>query len=252
MDPTAARRASRLAAYDELRAHRSQLFVNPPGAAFEILLDRGDQDHVADQAARQMRERDIPEEYGDIGVVYQDPYVMLVRDAVRFRSGARGAYVRLVKPNDGVAAAILPVLPDGRIVLVKHFRHADRRWHWEIPRGWGEPGADGPRTARRELAEELGVTPVEVVYLGRLSTDSGTGGGYDELYLARLDSGAEDALVADPGEGIDEVRAVPPDGLTQLLSDGELVDSYTIAAFALATAHGLVDGFRRALGGPTG
>lgn len=170
---TSERRAHRLAAYEKLLADRPHLFSNPDDAPFRILLDAKSQNDVADASAEMARAQGLPEEFGDIGVIYQDRYVTVVRDAVLFPSGVPGAYVRVCPSSDGVGAAILPVLSDGRIVLVRHFRHADRQWHWEVPRGFGEPGEQGDVTARREAEEELGCPARELIHLGAMEADTG-------------------------------------------------------------------------------
>ncbi|MEV0457091.1 NUDIX hydrolase [Catellatospora methionotrophica] len=233
------RRSARLAAYDRLREQRPHLFANPPGAAYEIVLDPVLQEQVADESALKLAAAGLPEQNGDIGVVYADRYTMLVRDAVRFPDGTLGVYIREMSPHDGVGAAILPVLPDGRILLVRHFRHATRRWHWEIPRGFAEPGADGAATAAREVEEELGVAAAEVVHLGALDTDTGAEVGGDELYLARLAGVPEAHPAGAVEEGIDEFRAVTAEEFTQLIRDGQLGDAFTLAAYAYALARGL-------------
>ncbi|GAA2828778.1 NUDIX hydrolase [Kitasatospora sp. CM 4170] len=234
------RRAERLAAYQKLAAERPHLFENPEDAPFRILLDPAAQNEVADAAAELALVQGLPEEFGDIGVVYQDRYVTVVRDAVLFPSGVSGAYVRVCPTGDGVGAAVLPVLHDGRVVLVRHFRHADRQWHWEIPRGFGEPGEEGDATARREAEEELGCPVAEVLRLGAMEADAGMAATRTELYLARLD---EDEFRTEPSkgarqEGIDAVRAVSPDELQDMLTLGQVTDSFTLSALALATACG--------------
>ncbi|MEU9361440.1 NUDIX hydrolase [Streptomyces sp. NPDC048301] len=239
---TTSDRQAGLAAYDALRAARPDLFVNPPGAAYEILLDRADQDRAYESTARRMRERGLPAHYAHIGVVYSDPYFVLVRDAVRFRTGDLGTYIRVVPQGDADGAAVLPVLADGRIVLLRQFRHAARAWHWEIPRGFGDPGEQGVETARRELFEELGMPVEELVHLGPLHGDTGLMAGTDQLYLARL---AGTDLDTEPGagpraEGIDAYRAVSPDAFRTLLTEHRVSDSFTLAAYALASARGLL------------
>ncbi|GHJ48716.1 hypothetical protein Cs7R123_60580 [Catellatospora sp. TT07R-123] len=231
------RRAARLAAYDRLREQRPHLFHNPPDAAYEIVLDPAVQEEVADAAAEKLREAGVPEQYGDIGVVYQDPYVMLVRDAVRFRSGRHGAYIREVSPEEGTGAAVLTLTPDDRIVLVRHFRHESRNWHWEAPRGFAEPGADGAATAVREVVEELGVEPAEITFLGRFGTGTDGQGGTDELWLARLAQAP--AIGDDVDEGIDEVIAVTPAEFAEMMRDGRMSDTFTLAAYAYAVVRGL-------------
>jgi ADP-ribose pyrophosphatase len=56
------------------------------------------------------------------------------------------------------AVAILPILDDGRILLVKQYRYATRKELLEIPAGTLEPGEAPDTCARRELREETGYT----------------------------------------------------------------------------------------------
>ncbi|MFI6449819.1 NUDIX hydrolase [Kitasatospora sp. NPDC050543] len=234
------RRRDRLAAYQRLVAERPHLFTNPAGAAYEILLDTADQEFVADQSAADNKRRDLPEEDADIGVVYSDRFIVLLRDAVRFRSGRRGAYIRLCGAKDGVGAAVLPLLSDGRVVLIRHFRHADRSWHWEIPRGFAEGSDDGSDTARRELAEELGCRVERIDRLGAVNGDSGLRATTDDVYLAHIPASAFEVAIAEHAaeEGIDEVRPVSPDVLRKMIKSGEITDGFTLAAYAFATAAG--------------
>lgn len=236
------RRSGRLAAYEKLRTERPELFINPPGAAYEILLDLAAQLEVADLGAEAARAGGLPAEFGDIGVLYQDRYVILVRDAVRFPNGERRSYVRICGGTNGIGAAVLPVLEDGSVVLIRHFRHADRRPFWEIPRGFGEPGEDGAATARREVEEELGCTAREIVYLGAFNGDTGLRAGQDELYLARLGHGdfTQELSAEAINEGISEVRAITPDTLRAMLLDGQISDGFLLSAYALASARRLI------------
>lgn len=235
-----ARRATRLAEYQALRDERPDLFDNPAGAAFEIVTDLDAQDQIAEHTAARLRSANRPTEYGDIGVLYRDQYLILVRDAVRFRDGRHGGYVRQLRPHPAAGAAVLATLPDSRIVLVRHFRHATRQWHWELPRGFGEVDAAGADTAARELVEELGVPAEELIFLGGYRPDSGMTSGTDELYFARL-ARPPGALPADAAaEGIDQVRLATPDEFTKMIRDGELTDGYALAAYAYAVIRGLL------------
>jgi 8-oxo-dGTP diphosphatase len=55
-------------------------------------------------------------------------------------------------------ATIIPILPDGRIVLIR--RHDTGEWG--LPGGLVNWGEDIPTTARRELAEETGLELVKI------------------------------------------------------------------------------------------
>src|SRR5262245_35313789 len=104
----------------------------------EILSEPGEVEQALDAARRQLRAQDLPEEWADTGKVFEDQYVTLYRDPVRFPGGQLGTYLRISwseKLGNGVV--ILPRL-NNSFVLTRHFRHATRAWHWEIPRGFGE------------------------------------------------------------------------------------------------------------------
>ncbi len=236
------RRKARLAAYDALRERHPDMFVNPPGGAIEILLNRADQERVAKEVTELAVTSGLPEESGDIGVVYRDPYVCVLRDAVRFPSGRTGTYIRLVSAAEAAGAAVLPVLSDGRLILLRHFRHAERGWHWEIPRGFGSPGEDSASTARRELQEEVGCEASDLTHLGPMSPDTGLRAGRDQLYLAHVDAATfQDG--ANPGareEGIEGCRALSVKEFEDMLLSGRISDAYTLAAYGLARARGLL------------
>lgn len=54
------------------------------------------------------------------------------------------------------SVVIVPVLPGGRVLLIRQFRHALGRYIYEIPAGTSEPGEPLAACAKRELAEETG------------------------------------------------------------------------------------------------
>ncbi|HZB29118.1 MAG TPA: hypothetical protein VE465_03025, partial [Streptosporangiaceae bacterium] len=76
------RRADRLRAYADLRKDRPDLFANPPDSAFTIELDAMAQNTVTAGQRRLLHDAGLPADYGDVGVVYQDEYLSVVRDAV--------------------------------------------------------------------------------------------------------------------------------------------------------------------------
>jgi ADP-ribose pyrophosphatase len=220
--------------YETLRRLVPESFGNPPGAAFEILTDSARQAQAAASVASLLRNEGLPPDSGGIGLLYRDQYITLVRDAVRFRDGSIGGYVRLL-PSGPPGAAVLPLIGQ-RIALVRHFRHATRQWHWEIPRGFGAPGESAIQTAQRELAEEIGASATELVPLGSLHTDTGMSSARAELFLARSDQ----ARILESIEGVDSARLVGLAEFSQLIGDETITDSFTIAAFARARTRGLI------------
>ncbi len=65
------------------------------------------------------------------------------------------AVVRDVVTHRG-SVVLLPVFPDGRILLVRQYRHAVGGFLWELVAGRMEPGESPLVAARRELLEETG------------------------------------------------------------------------------------------------
>ncbi len=56
----------------------------------------------------------------------------------------------------GGSVVVLPRLEDGRLLLVRQYRYAARRYLWELVAGGIEPGETAREAARRELLEETG------------------------------------------------------------------------------------------------
>ena len=68
----------------------------------------------------------------------------------------RGQILRREFLDHPGAAAMLPILPDGRLALIRNFRHVVPATLLELPAGTRNPDEPFERTAARELAEETG------------------------------------------------------------------------------------------------
>jgi len=83
-----------------------------------------------------------------------DPWLRLHAERIRTGTGAEIEPWYVVEAADWVT--IVPVLPDGRIILVEQYRHGAGRVCRELPAGNIDPGEDPVVAALRELAEETG------------------------------------------------------------------------------------------------
>ena len=86
-------------------------------------------------------------------IVYRGPFFLLREDQVVIPGGAKK--IRLVLEHPGAAAAV-PLLEDGRVILVRQYRKAIERETLEIPAGKLEEGETPLQCVRRELVEETG------------------------------------------------------------------------------------------------
>jgi len=75
-------------------------------------------------------------------------------DEVLEPGGVKGLR-EVVRQRGSVAA--LPVLDDGRVVLVRQYRYAVDALVWELPAGRRDPGETPEHGALRELEEEVGL-----------------------------------------------------------------------------------------------
>jgi ADP-ribose pyrophosphatase len=176
----------------------------------------------------------LPTEYADVGVLYEDDYILLLRDAARFPDGRLGSFIRIV-PARPDGAVILPIA-DSRILLLRHFRHATRRWHWEAPRGFGEPGEEPDQTARRELNEECSLAVEALHDLGRVTTDAGISSTWVHLFAAD----ATGTMSLDSAEAISAARWLTIPDIESWIRDERIDDALTICAVARARARGLI------------
>src|SRR5437879_5616224 len=87
---------SRLEDYFAFAKIHPALFMNPPGAGFTILLDEAEIHEAESQMTQWLKAEGLPKEWASVGISYQDQYVMILRDAVRFPNGELGTYIRMV------------------------------------------------------------------------------------------------------------------------------------------------------------
>ena len=102
-------------------------------------------------------------------------------DRVRLPNG-REMNVELVHHRG--AAAVVPVLEDGTVLLVRQYRYATGGWLLEIPAGKLDNGESPESCALRETEEETGYRPAKLQPLGWIWTTPGFADEKIWLFLA--------------------------------------------------------------------
>jgi ADP-ribose pyrophosphatase len=168
--------------------------------------------------------------------VFSGRVLRLEVDRVRMPDG--GESVREVVRHRG-AAVVLPILDDGRVVLVRQFRYPIGEALLELPAGTLEPGEDPMVCAARELTEETGYAATSVTPLGRFFAAPGY---TDEGLQAVLATGLQLTNDAEPDpDEIIETEVVEVDDLVSRIVAGEIRDSKTLATILLARVHGVLE-----------
>ena len=98
--------------------------------------------------------------------VFKGSLLDIYSDEVELYNGNRK--IREYTKHPG-AAAVIPILPDSKIGLIRQFRYPTNSIHFEVPAGKIDPGEDVEDTARRELQEEIGYHPNKLTYLTKIN-----------------------------------------------------------------------------------
>jgi len=156
-------------------------------------------------------------------IIYRGPVFGIRRDEVIEPSGVRTTREVITHPGSVV---VLPVLPDGRILLIQQYRYAARQYLWELVAGRIDRGETPKKAAARELIEETGFRAKRFrVFLDVFPTP----GFLEERMFILLAEGLT-AGEAEPEEDEKIIsRAYSRKQLEEMIRSGKLRDAKSIA-----------------------
>jgi ADP-ribose pyrophosphatase len=159
--------------------------------------------------------------------VFDGKLLHVRRDTVRLPDGTLATREYIVHPG---AVLIVPVLPDGRLVIVRQFRYPLDRILIEFPAGKLDPGEAPLATAQRELREEAGYVAASWQRLGRVHSVVSYSTEEIELLVGTdlTHVGAE----LDAGEFL-EVGTMSVEEMLVAVDHDEITDAKTVAALLL-------------------
>lgn len=144
-----------------------------------------------------------------IGLIYEDRVKWHLNDAVRITapdgSVVRRGWDRIIWKNGivGKSAVVVPITPDGRVVMVPAYRHPVGRWELELPGGGSTKAATHVEAVKFELLEEAGYTAGKIMpmeaegpngeALGFFHTDPSTSVTPQRVYAVMVDKKTETA-----------------------------------------------------------
>jgi ADP-ribose pyrophosphatase len=135
------------------------------------------------------------------------------------------------------SVVLIPQPDPDSIILIRQYRHAIRRWLWELPAGSLEPGEQLRSAARRECEEEIGLRPRRLRKLGAYFA---TPGFCDELMTF---FGCYDLVAPRRRAPLDEdehltARVFSMTEVADLIARGQVVDMKTVVGLELVRRLG--------------
>jgi ADP-ribose pyrophosphatase len=155
--------------------------------------------------------------------VYKGRVFGIRRDQVIEPSGVRTTREVITHPGSVV---VLPVLDDGRIVLIRQYRHAARQYLWELVAGRIDNGESPKKGAARELIEETGYRAKRFkVFLDVFPTP---GFLEERMYILLAEGLTAGEAQPEEDEKI-EARSYTRKELEKMMKEGRICDAKTVA-----------------------
>lgn len=161
--------------------------------------------------------------------IFKGVALHVVKDEILLPNGKKS--VREISLHNG-AAAVIPILPDGRVIMERQFRYAHGRVMLEIPAGKLDTPDEPPlEAAKRELSEETGALAESYTYLGSIAPSPALINEVIHVYMAEGISFGD--RHPDDGEFL-EIEYYTLDELYNMVMRGEITDAKTQIAILKA------------------
>jgi len=148
-------------------------------------------------------------------------------DRVRLRNGQITERIRVDHPE---AVALVAFTDNNHILMVRQWRYAIARETLEIPAGKVDPGEDPRSCAQRELVEETGYSPGNLVEF--LSYFPAIGYSNERIIIYAA-SGLRRISHSFDEKEISKVEVIPLEKVSDLITNGSIQDGKTIIAISV-------------------
>jgi ADP-ribose pyrophosphatase len=156
-------------------------------------------------------------------IIYTGPVFGIRRDELIEPGGVRTTREMITHSGSVV---VLPVLPDGRVLLIRQYRHAARQFLWELVAGRVDEGESPRKAAARELIEETGYRAKRF----RIFMDFFPSPGFlEEKMFILLAEGLSEGIAQPEEDEKIESRAYEREELEQMIQKRIIRDGKTIA-----------------------
>ena len=205
----------------------------------EIVTSKRELNEIESECASDLKGSALGRGGKRIGILLEDEVRFIVRDALKFPSGATKCQMRVIGKTeyDGPNGVAALCVSEGRFVLREIYRHATRSWELETVRGRRESGQTSRQAVRAEVKQELGYPVKRMQRLGLIRPDSAVMSSILEIFLVELGKGPRRDDPED-SEAFGRIHRLTYRELSRKILSGEVHDSYTIGALTLARLNG--------------
>ncbi len=163
-------------------------------------------------------------------IVFRNPIFKLRKDEIELPDGTEMSLAYMVRTE---AVIIVPVTPDGQMVLIDQYRYSIDQWCLELPAGGthDKPNESLEEVARSELREEVGGTCEAMTYVGFFFSATSITDEKCHVFLAQGVTLLEAAR--EPSETI-KVKPVAIAEAIELARRGEIKDGQSALAILLS------------------
>lgn len=171
-------------------------------------------------------------EAGDGRAVFME----LFQDKVRTSKGHVVTYTRF---NASDVVIVVPLLPDGNLVMIRQYRYPLDKVLLEFPAGHVEGGEEPSVTAKRELQEETGYSAgdMQLMYTYHPSVSRSN----QNVHVFKASGLVEGTSRHDGGEDI-QVEVLSKNALRDLIAEGKVESAGTLISFLLCCTDTLGKG----------
>jgi ADP-ribose pyrophosphatase len=160
--------------------------------------------------------------------LFKNPWWVYRQDTFMLPNGEVSDYFYV---HTNGSSIIVPLLDDGRILLVKQYRYLCDEMSLELPCGGVKAGSDYLKTAAAELEEETGYQASELTQVGKFNPFNGVTNEICRVYVARGLSHVGPR--PDRTEEFEYDRLAPAE-VDERIRSGEIWDGMSIAAWTIA------------------
>lgn len=163
--------------------------------------------------------------------IYKGRIVNLSVDKVELPNG-KTCELEMIRHQG--AAAVVPIDEENNVLMVKQYRYAASGWLLEVPAGKLDNNEPPEECATREVEEETGYKPGELIEMGWIFTTPGFTDERIWLYLAKDLKQTKQNLQTDE---VLTVEKMPFRDAFQLALKGDIHDAKTVCALLRAPRY---------------